>query len=450
MTLTVDAIRPALDGAIPGAIATCDPDGTPNVSYISQVEYVDSEHVALSFQFFNKTRRNVLANPQATVGVVHPLTGANYSLEVDYLRTETSGPLFERMKARLAGIASHEGMSGVFRLQGSDVYRVRSIVELPGTYLPPPPPRCNLLAASRKCSERIAACTHLDELLDTVLASLESLFAIQHSMILLLDEPGKRLYTVASRGYDASGVGSEIALGDGVIGVAAREGSPIRICFMAPEYLYHRAMRKATAGTEFASKLETEIPFAGLEEPHSQLAVPVKALQRVIGVLYVESSEDLHFSYDDEDALVAVAGQLGIAIHVLQAASEAADEPPARAQEPSVAQGPPLVVRHFGENDSVFLDDDYLIKGVAGAILWTLVRDFVHVNRSDFSNRELRLDQRIRLPDVSDNLEARLILLERRLTERGAALRIVKTGRGRFRLTAQRPLQLVDVPAPRR
>ena len=63
MALDLDAIRACLEGAIPGVMATCDGDGTPNVTYISQVEYVDARHLALSFQFFNKTRRNVLANP---------------------------------------------------------------------------------------------------------------------------------------------------------------------------------------------------------------------------------------------------------------------------------------------------------------------------------------------------------------------------------------------------
>lgn len=66
----LEDIRDSLEGMIPGVISTCAPDGTPNVCYISQVEYVDHEHVALSFQFFNKTRQNVLANPLATVAVV--------------------------------------------------------------------------------------------------------------------------------------------------------------------------------------------------------------------------------------------------------------------------------------------------------------------------------------------------------------------------------------------
>jgi hypothetical protein len=38
------------------------------------------------------------------------------------------------------------------------------------------------------------------------------------------------------------------------------------------------------------------------------------------------------------------------------------------------------------------------------------------------------------------------LLLQRRLAERGAAMQIRKTGRGRFRVELQRPLRLVEVP----
>jgi adenylate cyclase len=54
----------------------------------------------------------------------------------------------------------------------------------------------------------------------------------------------------------------------------------------------------------------------------------------------------------------------------------------------------------------------------------------------------------VKLPDLSDNLEARLILLARRLAERDAGIRIEKAGRGRLRLAVSRPLELVEVAAP--
>jgi adenylate cyclase len=63
MNIRLDAIRECLEGVIPGTMATASLDGTPNIAYLSQVQFVDSHHVALSYQFFNKTRQNIMANP---------------------------------------------------------------------------------------------------------------------------------------------------------------------------------------------------------------------------------------------------------------------------------------------------------------------------------------------------------------------------------------------------
>jgi len=106
-------------------------------------------------------------------------------------------------------------------------------------------------------------------------------------------------------------------------------------------------------------------------------------------------------------------------------------------------------VHYYPRDGSVFLDTHYLIKGVAGAVFWKLAREHALCGRSEFSLRELRLaGHELRLPEVQDNLSVRLLLLQRRLAERGAAMQIHKAGRGRFRIELQRPLRLMEVPEP--
>lgn len=436
----LEQLRPCFEGAVPTAFATCAPDGTPNVSLVSQVHYIDRQHVALTFQFFNKTRENILANPQATALLIHPETGARYRLALLYRRTETEGALFESMKAKLAGIASQVGMRGVFRLQGADVYQVLDIEPVPGDEIAPARCAPDRLAALRCASARLAACSDLAGLLEQALLALDHDFDIRHAMLLFADAGGRRLYTVASRGYANSGIGSEFPVGRGIIGVAAEVRTPIRINFMAQEYTYGQAIRDHLAQAGRQDELETEIPFPGLAAPHSQLAVPLLAGGRLVGVLHVESPEPLRFDYGDEDALVSLATLLAHATRALQQAAEC-DAEDAR---PDSATGPlpgvPLPVRYYAANGSVFLGEDYLIKGVAGTIFWRLLELREAEGRSEFTNRELRLDPALRLPDIDDNLEARLILLQRRLAERDAGVSIEKTGRGRFRLVVKRPL----------
>lgn len=444
MTPRLDTLRECLEGIIPGHIVTCDSGGMPNVAFLSQVEFVDNDHVALSYQFFNTTRRNVLAGSPVRLLLTSHLTARQYRLALQYLRTETAGPLFERMKAKLAGIAAHSGMTGIFRLLGADIYRVLDISPVPGGTISPPPPAVNCLNALRRSADRLSSCVNLECLLEKAVDCLEKEFGFNHLMLLMHDEARGCLFTLASRGYAQSGIGSEIAVGSGLIGICARERSPIRIGFMTSEYAYGRAVRDGLAADGQLNGLETAIPLPGLPNAASQMAIPIVVGDRLLGVIYVESLTDLHFGYDEEDALVVFAAQLGLAMLHRQMTDEGSDETPDTERPPAPLQGAPLTVRHFAANDSVFIDDDYLIKGVAGAILWALLNDFTKRGRTSFTNKGLRVDSRVRLPGVCDNLEARLVLLQRRLSERDAGIAIDKTGRGRFTLTVERPLVLVE------
>lgn len=434
MNPTLESLRPCLDGAIPSIVATCAPDGTPNVAYASQVHYVDPEHVALSFQFFSKTRENVLAHPYARVQVIEPGSFRHFRLRLHYLRTETSGPVFEYMKAQLAGIAARTGMARVFALRGADIYRVLDIENV-DPRLPPAPPPPDALLKLRATLDHLGACDDLAQLADRALAALAHGFGFRHALLAMLDETGGALYTLASLGYPASGVGAEVALGEGPIGVAAREAIPVRINYHTADYTYHAALHAADPGS-------TRIPLPALANPHSQIAVPLMHGARLVGVLYAESEQNAFFSHADEDAL-AVYGR-HLAALVVQLAALPDDNEPAAAAPAPRPSGAPLAVRYFAHDHSVFVDNDYLIKGVAGSILWTLLNEHAANGRRDFCNRELRRDPRLPLPGFGDNLETRLILLARRLAERCPAIALEKTGRGRFRLNVARPLQLVQ------
>ncbi len=121
----LESIRACLEGVVPSLVATCDADGAPNVTYVSHVHYVDRSHVALSFQFFNKTRANILTNPRAAVFLVDPCTAARYVLHVRYLRTEAEWPVVRADEGvpgrhRVAhGHGSRIQVAGLGRLRGA-------------------------------------------------------------------------------------------------------------------------------------------------------------------------------------------------------------------------------------------------------------------------------------------------------------------------------------------
>lgn len=128
--MITDEHMPCLQGMFPSWMTTCSMEGEPNTTVISQVWYVDAEHVALSFQFFNKTKKNISENPHAFATIVNPGTMARYNLELEFDHSETNGDLFDDMDMKLEAIASMTGMSGIFKLQAADIYTVTSLKPL--------------------------------------------------------------------------------------------------------------------------------------------------------------------------------------------------------------------------------------------------------------------------------------------------------------------------------
>lgn len=436
MIVPLADILDCFEGVIPSVIATSDGDGEPNISYLSQVFHVDAWHVALSNQFFSKTAANVARSGRAALLLVDGRSGAQYLLDISFVRSERTGTLFRRMAAHLDAISSQHGMESVMALRSADLFRVDQCRRVPSPGLAPSP-RVDRSGAADRLAFGAALAADLalegdpDRMLDILLDRLATLPGFANLMVLAPGENAARLTTLASCGYGSAGVGSEIAFNDGVIGIAAATREAVRISDMSRG---HRMLQAARATSGMVA--ERHIPLPGLADLQSQLGVPMLSRGRLAGVLFAELPARFAFTREDERMLVMVGAQL--AAHLGVAEQDDGDMPAlvsGRETGQSAAVAARIFhVRYFAFDDSLFIDDAYVIKGVPGRLLFHLLSIHAEQGRIDFTNRELRLDPRLRLPDFKDNLETRLILLRRRLDERKAPVRLARPERGRIRL----------------
>lgn len=457
MTVGLNDIWRCFQGVIPSIIATADGRGVPNVTYLSQVHLVDERHVALSRQFFNKTSRNLDENPSASVEVMDPVTLQAYRLRLKFLRSEKSGALFDTMKMRIDAIASHTGMAGIFRLIAADVFEVQSAEKVEGFLAEAPadePVGASFegirteIRGLQWVSERINRSVDLESLLSSVLAALDEYFGFAHSAVLLYDESRERLTAIASRGFGPSGVGAEVALGEGLIGTVARERRLLRLPSLEADLRYGRAVRRESAAGSRA--LGDEIPFPGLPDAQSVLAIPLTIGTRLVGVIMAEDRDPMRFSEWDEAYLAVIANQIALGLdRTIERGDEAAEAAPPAEVPPPAPTRPPARraarrLTYYKSDDAIFVDDEYLIRNIPARILWKVLAESQRTGRTEFSNRELRLDAALGLPEVKDNLESRLILLRHRLREKCPDLQIVPTGRGRFALRAETHVELSE------
>jgi len=440
-------------GVTPCSVATCSGDGIPNITYLSQLFYVDSKHLAMSCQFFNKTRRNLDEHPYAAVQVYDPTCFEAYQINLKFVRSETSGPLFDSMSLRIDAIASHTGMAGIFKLLSADVCEVLSVERVEDFLVPDlAPPHAiendqvtmrNELRALQVIGDRVCRAPDLETLLDRTLASLDELLSISHSLVLLRDDE-QRLVTIASHGYGEGGIGAEVAVGEGLIGTVARERKSLRVSGMGEGLRYGRAIRERVAEQGGDPALRPEIPLPGLPDAGSQIALPLIVQDELIGVLAAESPRVLGLDDWQEAVLQVVASQLAVAIDRLLEEEDDDEEPePMRPSMLALSMAPPRRFTFYRNDDCVFVDGEYLIRNVPGKLLWKLLKAY-HQGRQEFSNRELRLDPWLGLPAVKDNLESRLILLRKRLQEKCPDVRIVPVKRGHFAVEIDRRIELEE------
>ena len=455
MSVTLESLATCFQGILPAQLFTCSLDGVPNAAYLSHVEYVDDAHVALSFQFFNKSRRNINENPHALVMVPDPDTGQGWLLRLKFVRSETTGPLFDRMALRIEAIASYCGLKGIFKLRAADVYQVLSIAPAPEEVGAAPARGVDQDAAAllkavfttralQDLAARVNVADSLETLVDSILHGLEESFGFKQSAILVPSEEEGVLVTIATRGYPEKGTGAEVRFGEGIGGMVAEARKPIRISGLMRGMLYAFAMHKDAAQAA-AGHRRPRIPMPGLPNPESQLGVPLLVRGELVGVLCLESEVPYRFHEEDKASIELLGSYLAIAMQNMQmqersaeSAGEAVGAPATRRRATAAApDGAPRLRReltYYAADECILVDGEYLIRSLPAKILWRLLTARESTGRQEFTNRELRLDKSLNLPEWKDNLESRLLLLRRRLEEKCPDIRLAPRARGRFTL----------------
>jgi adenylate cyclase len=453
-------LQACFEGVIPSIIATAAADGTPNISYLSHVVMIDDDHVGLSNQFFSKTAANIRENPQAALLLVDARNGEQFRLDIAFVSALSTGPVFEHVRSHLDATSAQAGMAGIFRLRGIDVYRVQAISHVPSPVVTSaalahsasvPADSTRVLKAVARVVESIAAATDVESIVDAALDSLRAHFGYENTLLLVRDPARSILTTIGSRGYERTGIGSELPLGEGLISTAASEARVIKVSDMSRIRRLVGAVRDSSADE---NRTRT-IAFPTMPDAMSQIAIPLVTQRQVHGVLFAESQARLAFTTDDEIALTIIARQLASALELAESQSDDAQssarsensarnpsDAAARATTASSVDAIPerrapsgvFRVTHHAFDDSVFIDNQYVVKGVPGRLLIYLLETYQKEGRREFTNRELRLSTAIRLPDIKDNLESRLLLLRRRLADKALPVQLHRAGRGRVLL----------------
>jgi adenylate cyclase len=416
----LESVRDCLRAGLPSPLATCSPDGTPHISFLSRVQYLDRERVATSRQSFNRGVAEMHVSPFSQTLIVRPATGEQFRLDLRYLHTTAEGEEFEAMRANLDAIAPHTGLDSVFRLRGMDVHRVLRCMRVkrgwrePGHVESPDP-----LVLLEQFARRLERPTSYEEATHEVIDALEDLFGFQYAVLIAPDD---------------------LRAGAGLIATAASRRRVIVTANLARA----RAMRNAVNGGDDQGA-SRELALRGLAKARSAAAVPLVVGKDVLGVLYLESAEPSAFGGPTE-GLLRIIGAHAAAALAARSAPVAQDPQGAPVTGPAPGGSPSIELVYYRADDTVLCNSAYIVKGAPGRILWSMLKAHADSGRTQFSNRELRLDESLGLPAGNDNLEARLLVLRRRLADMDCGVMLERVERGRLELRLERPAELTEVP----
>ena len=164
-----------------------------------------------------------------------------------------------------------------------------------------------------RVASQISKTLNLDAIAKTMLISMEEYFGFKHSMILLLDSSESALKVIATHGYQEEGIGAQVKIGVGVIGMVAKKKKLMRMANLGAQKQYMQAIKQQIQPSK-DTVVADEISLPGLKNAESQVAIPMLMEDELIGVFSVESDQVNIFDKSDELIIKILANQTANAL----------------------------------------------------------------------------------------------------------------------------------------
>ena len=164
-----------------------------------------------------------------------------------------------------------------------------------------------------RVASQISKTLNLDAIAKTMLISMEEYFGFKHSMILLLDSSESALKVIATHGYQEEGIGAQVKIGVGVIGMVAKKKKLMRMANLGAQKQYMQAIKQQIQPSE-DTVVADELSLPGLKNAESQVAIPMLMEDELIGVFSVESDQVNIFDKSDELIIKILANQTANAL----------------------------------------------------------------------------------------------------------------------------------------
>ena len=143
-----------------------------------------------------------------------------------------------------------------------------------------------------RVSSLLNASLELDRIYETLLQTMDELFGFHTSAVYLLADGGTELTLVARRGEGSPAIGTQVRVGQGLVGSVAQQQEIMRLSILVT----------GAAGRRSAGRLE------------SQMGIPMRVEGKLMGVFAVQSLAEHAFRKRDERLVSILANQAATAI----------------------------------------------------------------------------------------------------------------------------------------